>query len=194
MYTYRSLLRRVDLGKKNNIPKKSIKNQGEPPPRGSWWVDGSMGKGRLFVSNISWPQKRKTMAKFETYKPNHLNDKLKTNQTWLTPREATEWPLFLKVNPPQNEAVSNQNECHLGSRNLDVSHLHHFFPEGLFRNGCRTRPYWPAMNMENTSNSDLMRTYGYGSKNRLDRPAVIRTSGTRGLRKGAWSRGFQGPN
>ena len=36
--------------------------------------------------------------------------------------------------------------------------------------------------------------YGYGSKNRLDRPAVIRTSGTRGLRKGAWSRGFQGPN
>ena len=37
-------------------------------------------------------------------------------------------------------------------------------------------------------------SYGYGSKNRLDRPAVIRTSGTRGLRKGAWSRGFQGPN
>ena len=36
--------------------------------------------------------------------------------------------------------------------------------------------------------------YGYGSKNRLDRPAVIRTSGTRGLRKGAWSRGLQGPN
>ena len=36
--------------------------------------------------------------------------------------------------------------------------------------------------------------YGYGSKNCLDRPAVIRTSGTRGLRKGAWSRGFQGPN
>ena len=35
-------------------------------------------------------------------------------------------------------------------------------------------------------------TYGYGSKNPLDRPAVIRTSGTRGLRKGAWSRGFQG--
>ena len=28
-------------------------------------------------------------------------------------------------------------------------------------------------------------TCGYGSKNRLDRPAVIRTSGTRGLRKGA---------
>ena len=28
-------------------------------------------------------------------------------------------------------------------------------------------------------------THGYGSKNRLDRPAVIRTSGTRGLRKGA---------
>ena len=27
--------------------------------------------------------------------------------------------------------------------------------------------------------------YGYGSKNPLDRPAVIRTSGTRGLRKGA---------
>ena len=27
--------------------------------------------------------------------------------------------------------------------------------------------------------------YGYGSKKRLDRPAVIRTSGTRGLRKGA---------
>ena len=26
---------------------------------------------------------------------------------------------------------------------------------------------------------------GYGSKNRLDRPAVIRTSGTKGLRKGA---------
>ena len=35
-------------------------------------------------------------------------------------------------------------------------------------------------------------TYGYGSKNPLDRPAVIRTSGTRGLRKGAWSRGLQG--
>ena len=34
--------------------------------------------------------------------------------------------------------------------------------------------------------------YGYGSKNPLDRPAVIRTSGTRGLRKGAWSRGLQG--
>ena len=30
------------------------------------------------------------------------------------------------------------------------------------------------------------------SKNPLDRPAVIRTSGTRGLRKGTWSRGFQG--
>ena len=35
---------------------------------------------------------------------------------------------------------------------------------------------------------------GYGSKNPLDRPAVIRTSGTRGLRKGTWSRGFQGSN
>ena len=35
--------------------------------------------------------------------------------------------------------------------------------------------------------------YGYGSKNPLDRPAVIRTSGTRGLRKGAWSRGLQDP-
>ena len=30
---------------------------------------------------------------------------------------------------------------------------------GLFRNGFRMRPYWPAMNMDNTSNSDLMRTY-----------------------------------
>ena len=37
-----------------------------------------------------------------------------------------------------------------------------------------------------------MQIYGYGSKNPLDRPAVIRTSGTRGLRKGAWSRGLQG--
>ena len=36
-------------------------------------------------------------------------------------------------------------------------------------------------------------THGYGSKNPLDRPAVIRTSGTRGLRKGAWSRGLQDP-
>ena len=36
--------------------------------------------------------------------------------------------------------------------------------------------------------------YGrHGSKNPLDRPAVIRTSGTRGLRKGAWSRGLQDP-
>ena len=36
-------------------------------------------------------------------------------------------------------------------------------------------------------------SYGYGSKNPLDRPAVIRTSGTRGLRKGVWSRGLQDP-
>ena len=37
-------------------------------------------------------------------------------------------------------------------------------------------------------------SFGYRCKNPLDRPAVIRTSGTRGLRKGTWSRGFQGTN
>ena len=40
--------------------------------------------------------------------------------------------------------------------------------------------------------ANLLYIYGCGSKNPLDRPAVIRTSGTRGLRKGAWSRGLQG--
>ena len=55
--------------------------------------------------------------------------------------------------------------------------------------------FWPQKHSQKHSEEVfgcLGTIHGSGSKNPLDRPAVIRTSGTRGLRKGAWSRGFQG--
>ena len=47
----------------------------------------------------------------------HLFHQLSTCGSWM---QNSQWPLFLKVTPPQNKAFSNQNKGHLGARYMYI--------------------------------------------------------------------------